>query len=65
MLMIAFFVFDFRQTLSVKFAIINIEINIMLISTFPNGCGVGNRSVAVRKKSLYINLICDFKTKVL
>lgn len=49
MLMIAFFIFDFRQTLLVIFAIMCIEVNILLISTFPNGCGVGNRSVAVQK----------------
>lgn len=42
----------------------DIEVNILLISTFSNSCGVGNRSVAVRKKSLYINLICDFKKRM-
>lgn len=62
--MIAFFVFVFRQTLPIRPVIMDIEVNILLISTFPNGCGVGNRSVAVRKKSLYINLICDFKKRM-
>lgn len=36
MLMIAFFVFVFRQTLPVIPAIMDIEVNILLISTFPN-----------------------------
>lgn len=36
MLMIAFFVFVFRQTLPIRPAIMDIEVNILLISTFSN-----------------------------